>query len=79
MSVLVKVLDVLSNCEAVPLSEEIAFSDVDVLFCDNLAFIFIPILPFLTKVDEFFLLHDNPVFSDHNDALASFEDCPELS
>jgi len=69
---------VLSNCETVSLSEETALSIVDVLFCDDLAFIFIPILLFLTVVDEFFLLADNPVFSDHNDAL-DFEECPEFS
>lgn len=74
LEIFVAVSCVSSNCEIGFLSVEVEFSKVDVLFCDGLAFIFIPILFFLIGMD--FLLDNNPVFSDHNDA---FIECPEFS
>lgn len=71
--VLVEILFV--SDEIVSLSE-IALSDTSVLFCNGFAFIFIPILFFFTKIDEFFLLGNNPELSDHND---TFPDFPERS
>lgn len=77
--VLVEISFVSSDCETVSLSVETAISDV-VLFCNSFAFIFMPMLPFLTKVDEFFLLDDDPMFLDHNDILETFfAACPEVS
>lgn len=75
---LFELLCVSSDREIVSLSVETVISDA-VLFCGGFAFIFMPILLFLTKVDEIFLLDNDPACSDHNDTLEGFVVCSEFS